>query len=96
MKKISWKELDNFLSENHDREGVIVFKNGPYWKQEYPLESRSYRVSGNDNHFHSGKISNSIYGFCLDGSEDCRLDWVIYALPEERWDIDYCYILPKK
>lgn len=97
MEKISWRELENFLREHPDRKGVIVFKQNPHWDREYSEKERSYWLNGKDYHFQSGKISNALWGFCLDenspDADGIRLDWVIYALPEERWDIDYCYIM---
>lgn len=99
INKMTWQELDEFLCKHHDREGVIVFKQHPTWRKEYSERERSYRVSGDCNHFHNGKISNAIFGFCLDENDPdahngVRLDWVIYALPDERWHVDYCYLLP--
>lgn len=95
--KITFGELTEFLRENHNRNGVIVIKNGPYWNKAYPLESRSYKVSGQDNYFQDGKISNAILGFAIDGSDDgVRLDWYMREeKPEDRWQVDYCYILPE-
>lgn len=93
--KISWLEMCDYLSENHDAFGVVVFKQNPTWEKEYSEESRSYRVSGKCNLFYPDFISTSVFGECLDGSEDgVRLDWYMHAdKPEERWQVDYCYIL---
>lgn len=97
MKKITWEELETLLRENPNREGVVVFKQMPSWKKEYSEKARSYRLNGHGYHFQKGKISNSIYGVCLDendpDSNGIRLDWVIWASPEDRWEIDYCYML---
>ena len=98
IKKMTWEELDEYLRTHQEAEGVIVFKQHPSWRKEYSLEQRSYRLNGKGNHFQQGKISNSIWGYCLDESDPdadgIRLDWVLYALPEERWEVDYCYLLP--
>lgn len=95
--KLSWEELDKFLTENPERKGVVVFKQNPRWKKQYSEKQRSYWLDGSGNHFKTGKISNSIWGYCLDendpDADGIRLDWVIYALPEERWEVDYCYLL---
>lgn len=97
--KITWSELDDFLRANPERKGVVVFKQHPSWDRQYSELERSYWLDGKDNHFQPGKISNSIWGFCLDtkspDADGIRLDWVIYGLPDERWDVDYCYILPE-
>lgn len=71
--------------------GVMVFsnenaKNGQ-WKQEYPLESRSYRFSSANKYFIPGMLGNSIFAECLDESE--RINLVNYMYD---WDIEYCYI----
>lgn len=98
INKMTWQELDEFLCGHHDRKGVVVFKQHPSWRREYSELERSYRISGNDNHFLSGKISNAIYGFCLDendpDAQGVRLDYVMYAMPDECWHVDYCYLLP--
>lgn len=71
--------------------GVMVFsnenaKNGQ-WKQEYPLESRSYKFSSANKYFIPGMIGNSIFAECLDESE--RINLVNYM---HDWVIEYCYI----
>lgn len=71
--------------------GVIVFsnenaKNGQ-WREEYPLESRSYRFSSANKYFIPGMIGNSIFGECLDESE--RINLIEYI---HEWVIEYCYI----
>ena len=95
--KITWSEMCDFLCENHDRKGVVVFKQNPTWKKQYSEKSRSYEVGGWCNLFYSNLISTSVFGNCLDGSENgVRLDWYMHAdKPEERWKVDYCYILPE-
>lgn len=95
INKLTWEELRDFLRAHNDRKGVIVFKNGPWFKQEMTLEARSYVVKGNCKHFLEGMISDSIFGTSLDGSDEgVRLDW--YFLKEDkdkRWQVEYCYVL---
>ena len=97
--KLTWKELENHLRQHPDSKGVIVFKQHPSWKKDYSEKERSYWLNGTGNHFQDGKISNSIWGYCLEESspdaDGIRLDWVIYDLPRRRWEIDYCYLLDK-
>ena len=64
---------------------VIVYKQSNFTK-EYSEKSRSYRVSNfGGKAFFDGLIGNSIYGDCLDGSEQgVRLDCY-------DWDIEKCY-----
>lgn len=64
---------------------VIVYKQSNFTK-EYSEQSRSYRVTNfGGKAFFNGMMGGSIYGDCLDGSEQgVRLD-------AYQWDIDYCY-----
>lgn len=88
----------NDLSTKKDwKKAVVVFKQESFDK-EYSLESRSYAISSGENYFQSDKISNSLYGDCLDGSENgVRLDLYIHSVPEDNigkpWIVDYCYIV---
>lgn len=75
--------------------GVIVFKESSFDK-EYPLESRSYRVSNNNKAWIAGMGGYSIYGSALDGSDPCvRLERYMRAEKggENGWEVDYCYLL---
>ena len=63
---------------------VVVFKPGN-WTLPYTLEQRSYKISNANRRFQPGKISNGVYGDCLDGRDlGVRLDW-------HDWTVDYCY-----
>lgn len=95
MEKITWKELCDYLEKNHDKKGVAVIKQHPKWKKEYPLESRSYIISGDNKHFYDNMISRSIWASSLDGTDrGVRLDHYLWdAEKEDRWEIDYCYIM---
>jgi len=65
---------------------VVVYKE-TNWEEDYSLESRSYRIERDNKFFQENKISNSLYGNCLDGCDfGVRLDWY-------NWEVDYCYIL---
>ena len=91
MNKISYAEfykrmMDRNKSEGSPITGVIVYKQSAFRNKEYTEEERSYRVSSYNKGFQPSKISNSIYGDCLDGKDlGVRLDWY-------HWDVDYCYI----
>ena len=68
---------------------VIVLK-AEAFKQEYSVESRSYRFSNQCNFFDHTKISSSLWASCLDGTDPLiRLDWYL-----DNWPIEYGYILP--
>jgi hypothetical protein len=96
MKKITYTELKdamyNFNDEHSDGKaslyGVIVFTENSFDKP-YTETERSYRVSNDNKGFQHGKISNSIYGNCLDNKDlGVRLDWYMH----EGWKVDYCYL----
>lgn len=97
VSRMTWKELDNFIREHPDRKGVVVFKQNPKWNKEYSELERSYWFTGDNRHFQKGKIANSIFGYCLDekspDADGIRLDWVLYGYPEDRWEVDYCYVM---
>lgn len=94
MKKMTYGEMVKLFRE-HNRKtnedykkaisGVIVYKQSNFNKP-YSVESRSYRVSSCNRYFQDGKIANSVFGSCLDGTDDgVRLDWY-------NWDVEYCYL----
>lgn len=80
------------ITENWSK-AVIVFTADSFNKP-YSVESRSYLVSRDNKFFQKSKCGNSLFGDCLDGSEDAiRLDWYIYNCDGKSWKIDYCYII---
>ena len=92
LKKI-FQELKR-TSPREDLTAHIVFTEDSF-TQEYPLLSRTYRVSSNNNGFWPGLISRSIFACCLDGTDQgVRLDW--YMAEEGNpggWKVEDCYIL---
>lgn len=97
MKRISYSEFCEIMRE-HGRDhanncdpddaitGVIVYKQSNFKARTYSTESRSYRVSSCNRRFQDGKLANSLYGDCLDGTDvGVRLDWC-------GWDVEYCYM----
>ena len=88
MEKLTLNELKQ--RKNWEK-AVIVFKKESFDK-EFSKEERSYEVNSKENYFTTGKISNSLYGSCLDGKDSgVRLDIYIYD-ENNPWLIDYCYI----
>jgi len=94
MKKVTISELYGAMNEYNkkhpDKEdeamisGVIVYKQ-KNWSKPYTVKQRSYRVWNCNRAFQDGKIANSVYGDCLDGTDQgVRLDWY-------RWEPEYCY-----
>lgn len=94
IKKMTFGELEALFIRHeatHPKEHLtahIVYKEES-WNRPYPLESRTYVVSSCNRAFEPGKISNSIFADCLDGSEfGVRLDWY-----KKDWIVDYCYLV---
>ena len=68
--------------------GYIVFTEDSFDK-DYDEKSRTYKFLSTADYFNSDKISNSLYGDCLDGTDDCvRLDVFI----GKYWKIERCYV----
>lgn len=97
--RLTLDELEEKAHKGEWKTAVIVFKPESFEK-EYSEQSRSYEISSDANYFQSGKISSSLFGNCLDGTDQgVRLDLYMKALPEDglgkRWIVDYCYINDK-
>lgn len=104
MKKITWTQMTDALwKHNEDNNitckgtdknpiyGVVVYK-ASNWKEEYSLESRSYKVSSDNKAFIPGQLGNSIFASNLDGTDKyVRLDWY-----KGDWEVDYCYMLDEE
>lgn len=88
--------LQNLRENDNWKKAVIVFKEESF-TQKLSLIERSYEISRDSKYFQSGMLSNSLFGSCLDGTDDgVRLDRYIHALPGDglgkAWIVDYCYI----
>ena len=83
-------ELTDRLMNKENVEAIIIFKQGPWFKQEYPEISRSYKTNSSwGKWFKSGMIGKSLIGNCLDGTDNgVRLDWYI-----GEWEVERCYIV---
>ena len=82
-------------SPKDDLTAHIIFTEDSFDK-EYPLLSRTYRVSSDNKMFWPNMFSNSIFAYCLDVTSDqgVRLDW--YMAEEGNsggWKVEDCYIL---
>lgn len=95
MKKMTWTELSDYLQNNHNEIGYVVFKQNPTWNREFSEEDRTYIVEGNNKFFYDNMISSSIWSSNLTGTDKgVRLDhYMFYEKEPARWEIDYCYIL---
>lgn len=78
------------LIENPDWKKAVIVYSQSNWKTQYSLESRSYVIVNNkelNKFLAKGKISNSLWGSSLDGTDlNVRLD-------RQEWKIEDCYIL---
>ena len=96
MNKVTYEEFCNRMWEygkthknNEDYQdaltGVIVYKASNWPDNNFTELERSYRVSSCNRCFQANKISNSMFGDCLDEKDlGVRLDWY-------EWDVEYCY-----
>lgn len=96
MTKITLQDMENRMreynrrhperAESADISAIIVFKQGN-WDKEYPEISRMYRVWNCNRGYQDGKISNSVFMYCLDGTDQgVRFDWY-------NWAVDYCFMV---
>lgn len=68
---------------------VLVFSQDSF-KQEYSLESRSYKIYNTGNYFDNSKISKSLWANNLDGTDRMvRLDYYLHD-----WKCEYGYLIP--
>ena len=92
------KQAFRELKRNSPREDLtahIIFTEDSFAKQ-YPLLSRTYRVSSDNKAFWPNMGGYSIFAYCLDVTSDqgVRLDW--YMADEGNaggWKVEDCYIL---
>lgn len=93
MEKITFEQFRKAMFEfnkknpNGHLQGVIVFTADSF-NRPYTVKERSYRTANWCNGFND-RISNSIFGDCLDGTDlGVRLDWYMY----DGWKVEYCYL----
>ena len=92
MDKLTFKQL----KDSKDwKEAVIVFTENSFTKP-YTEEQRSYKVSSDAKYFDYSKIGNSLFGDCLDGTDNgARLDFYMHHHEKEKWIVEYCYLITK-
>lgn len=101
MQKMTFEEVrDYFIEHNKTHnwateviKAVVVFTPDSF-DREYSEESRSYKVNS-DNKTFRDCCSNSLYGSCLDGTDQfVRLDYYMNWYERENgWKVEYCYLL---
>ena len=98
--KLTYPELrDLFVERNKTRlakpvSACIVFAESNWPDHHYPLRSRTYEVSSDNKAFRSSCCSTSLFGSCLDGTDQMvRLDWYMKDFGNKGgWVVDHCYL----
>lgn len=96
VKELSFAEMTNlFVKVNKEGKphinGYIVFAQESFDK-EYSELSRTYSVSSDNKAFRPSAGGFSIFGSCMDGTDqNIRLDGYIRG-PGNKWKIEKCYI----
>ena len=72
----------------------IVFADSNWPDRHYPLRSRTYEVSSDNKAFRSRCCSTSLFGSCLDGTDQMvRLDCYMKDFGNKGgWVVDHCYL----
>ena len=98
MKKLTFAQARKIVDEHNQQNGIksqfedpnpirlyIVYKQSN-WNEQYSETSRTYVVRSDNKYFLPNMIGNSLFGNCLDGTDDgVRLDWY-------NWEIEYVHI----
>ena len=75
MKQVTFQEMKEQFMDKEDKYALITYKQDNFEK-EFSEQSRTYMVSSNNRCFETGKIANSMFGSCIDGTDvGVRLDW---------------------
>lgn len=92
MERYTLKELSEI--KGNWKEAVVVFTKDSFYR-EYSETERSYKIRNDAKYFDSNMNGTSLFGNCLDGTDDgVRLDNYMHS-GEGKWVVDYCYILKK-
>lgn len=74
MKQVTYSKLKEEFYDKENKYTLIIYSQSNFNK-EYSELSRTYLISSNNKYFQSGKISNSLFGSCIDGTDiGVRLD----------------------
>ena len=86
MKQVTLEELTKEFQDQQNKYALITYKQENFEK-EFNETSRTYMVGSYNKYFQSGKISSSLFGSCIDGTDvGVRLDWY-------NWEIEKIMIL---
>lgn len=74
MKQVTYTEMEREFYNEQGKYALITYKQENFDK-EYSEKSRTYMVGSYNKCFQGGKISNSMFGSCIDGTDiGVRLD----------------------
>lgn len=74
MKQVTYSQLQEEFRDTENKYVLITYKQENFEK-EYSEQSRTYLVGSYNKKFQSGKISSSMFGDCIDGTDiGVRLD----------------------
>lgn len=86
MREITNQEMHDLFRDTQDKYALITYKQENFEK-EFSEQSRTYMVSSDNRCFETGKIANSMFGSCIDGTDvGIRLDWY-------KWKIEKIMLL---
>ena len=94
--EMSYAELSSLFRSVNEKglspiAGYVVFS-AESFEKPYNEESRTYLISSNNKAYKSGMGGYSIYGSCIDGSDqNIRLEG--YMRGNNAWKIEKCYML---
>lgn len=91
MTSLETKKDLSELNKDNFKKAVIVFTKESF-KRDYNEVQRSYEITSDNKCFDANLISSSLYGNCLDGTDQgVRLDLYMYDV-ENKWTIERIYI----
>ena len=72
--------LDELRGRKDWKTALIVYSQDNF-NTDFSVKERTYRISRNNRFFQEGKVSNSLFGDCLDGKDlGVRLDWYNWSV----------------
>lgn len=86
MKEVTYSKLKEEFCDKENKYALIIYSQSNFNK-EYSELSRTYLISSDNRCFQSGKISNSLFGSCLDGTD------TFVKLSDYNWKIEKVIIL---
>ena len=86
MKEVTYSQLKENFYDKENKYALIVYDQSNFNKK-YNEKARTYLISSDNRCFQSGKISNSLFGSCLDGTD------TFVKLSDYNWKIEKVIML---